>query len=155
MAGVDQEKMTAVRRIIGPKTLPYREQMENKYQWTIVGIPSIDWAKKIFPKESKNNAMKKLWDAILTTARIYGDPIKNWEEHNKNLREKYTKLNDLKIKTLYYKASNGTDFSVSLKDCMIWNGGDETTLSGVVFQPNMPTEECFTSPDKTSALQPL
>ena len=71
MAGVDQEKMTAVRRIIGPKTLPYREQMENKYQWTIVGIPGVDRAKKIFPKETKNNAMKKLWDAILTTARIY------------------------------------------------------------------------------------
>jgi aminopeptidase len=34
---------------------------------------------------------------------------------------------------------------------MVWNGGDETTLSGVIFQPKMPTEECFTSPDKTTA----
>lgn len=151
MAGVDQEKMTQVRRILGPKTMPYREQMENKYQWTIVGIPGIDWAKKIFPNDSKSQALSKLWDAILKTTRVYGDPIMNWEEHNKNLREKYTKLNDLKIKTLYYKASNGTDFSVSIKDCMVWNGGDETTLGGVVFQPNMPTEECFTSPDKTTA----
>jgi aminopeptidase len=58
MAGVDQEKMTAVRRILGPKTMPYREAMENKYQWTIVGIPSEAWAKKIFPNETKSNAMK-------------------------------------------------------------------------------------------------
>jgi aminopeptidase len=151
MAGVDQEKMTAVRRILGPKTMPYREAMENKYQWTIVGIPSEAWAKKIFPNETKSNAMKKLWDAILKTKRIYGNPIENWKEHNKNLRDKYRKLNDLKIKTLYYTASNGTNFNVSIKDCMVWNGGDETTLSGVIFQPNMPTEECFTSPDKTTA----
>ncbi len=150
MANVDQEKMTKVRRILGPKIMKYREQMENKYQWTIVGLPGEAWAKKVFPNLSKKQAMEALADAIFKTARVYGDPIKNWELHNQNMKDKYTKLNDLGIKTLYYKASNGTDFNISLKECMVFNGGDETTLGGVIFQPNMPTEECFTSPDKYS-----
>lgn len=149
--GISQEKITSVRRIIGPKIMKYREQMENKYQWTIVGIPGEAWAKKVFPNDSKKEAMNKLWDAILKTTRVNGDPIKNWEAHNAYLKEKYTKLNDLGIKTLHYVSKNGTDFYVSIKECMRFTGGDETTLGGVVFQPNMPTEECFTSPDKNSA----
>ncbi len=151
LKGVDQDKYTKVKMALGPTIMKYREQMENKYQWVIAGIPSEAWAKKVFPNETKNNAVKKLWDAILTTTRVLGDPIKNWEEHNKILKEKCDWLNNLNIDTLYYKSSNGTDFSIRLKQGMIFEGGAARTIQGVVYQPNMPTEECFTSPDKTSA----
>ena len=151
LKGVDQDKFTKVKMALGPTIMKYREQMENKYQWVIAGIPSEAWAKKVFPNETKNNAVKKLWDAILTTTRVLGDPIKNWEEHNKILKEKCDWLNNLNIDTLYYKSSNGTDFSIKLKQGMIFEGGAARTIQGVVYQPNMPTEECFTSPDKTSA----
>lgn len=151
LKGVDQDKFTKVRMALGPTIMKYREQMENKYQWVIAGVPSEAWAKKVFPNETKNNAIKKLWDAILTTTRALGDPIKNWNEHNKVLKEKCEWLNNLKIDTLYYKSSNGTDFSIKLKQGMIFEGGSAKTLQGIVYQPNMPTEECFTSPDKYSA----
>lgn len=151
LKGVDQDKFTKVKMALGPTIMKYREQMENKYQWVIAGIPSEAWAKKVFPNETKNNAIKKLWDAILTTTRALGDPIKNWNEHNKVLKEKCEWLNNLKIDTLYYKSSNGTDFSIKLKQGMIFEGGAAKTLQGIVYQPNMPTEECFTSPDKYSA----
>ena len=149
--GLDQDKITEARRLSGPIIMEYREKMDNKYQWTICGIPGVKWAQKVFPSETKSNAMKKMWDAIIKTTRLEGNPIENWEKHNANLKEKYTILNDLKIKTLHYKASNGTDFSVSINPEMIFEGGDETTFAGVVYNPNMPTEECFTSPIKTSA----
>ncbi|MDE6584890.1 MAG: aminopeptidase, partial [Anaeroplasmataceae bacterium] len=96
-------------------------------------------------------AMEALWDAILKVTRVYGNPIKNWVEHNKNLSVKTAKLNDLKIKTLTYKSKNGTDFTVDIHPDMNFLAGGETTLSGVFYNPNMPTEECFTSPVKTSA----
>ncbi len=86
LKGVDQDKFTKVRMALGPTIMKYREQMENKYQWVIAGVPSEAWAKKVFPNETKNNAIKKLWDAILTTTRALGDPIKNWNEHNKVLK---------------------------------------------------------------------
>ena len=149
--GLDQDKITEARRLSGPIIMEYREKMDNKYQWTICGIPGVKWAQKVFPNETKNNALKKMWDAIVKTTRLEGDPIENWQKHNANLKEKYTKLNDLKIKTLYYKSSNGTDFNVSINENMIFEGGDESTFAGVVYNPNMPTEECFTSPIKTSA----
>ena len=148
---IDQDKFTKVKMKNGPVIMKYREQMENKYQWVIAGIPSEAWAKKVFPNETKANAIKKLWDAILKTTRVLGDPIKNWKEHNKILKEKCDWLNNLNIDTLYYKSSNGTDFSIRLKQGMIFEGGAARTIQGVVYQPNMPTEECFTSPDKTSA----
>ncbi len=149
--GLDQDKITNARRISGPIIMEYREQMENKYQWTICGIPGVKWAQKVFPEDTKSNAMKKLWDAIIKTTRLEGNPIENWDKHNENIKEKYTKLNNLGIKTLYYKSSNGTDFNVSIKKGMIFEGGDEKTLNGIFYNPNMPTEECFTSPDKYSA----
>ena len=151
LKGVDSDKFTKVRIKNGPIFMKYREQMENKYQWVIAGIPGVEWAKKVFPNDSKNVAIKKLWDAILKTTRVYGDPIKNWEDHNKILKEKCEWLNNLGIKTLYYKSSNGTDFKIDLKKESIFEGGAAKTLSGIVYQPNMPTEECFTSPDKYSA----
>lgn len=149
--GLDQDKITEARRLSGPIIMEYREKMDNKYQWTICGIPGVKWALKVFPNETKSNALKKMWEAIVKTTRLEGNPIENWQKHNANLKEKYTKLNNLKIKTLYYKSSNGTDFNVSINENMIFEGGDELTYSGVVYNPNMPTEECFTSPIKTSA----
>ena len=149
--GVDQEKMTKVRMATGPVVMKYREQMDNKYQWTIVGIPGEKWAKKVFPNETKSNAMKKLWDAILHTTRVYGDPVKNWDDHNKDIREKCNKLNDLVIKELHYESSNGTNFTVGLDQTALFAGGSEKTLGGVEYNPNMPTEECFTSPNKHTA----
>ena len=151
LKGVNQEKYTKVKMKNGPVIMKYRDQMDNKYQWVIAGIPGEEWAKKVFPNDSKNNAIKKLWDAILTTTRALGDPIENWKKHNKILKEKCDWLNNLGIETLYYKSNNGTDFSINLKKGLIFDGGSAKTISGVVYQPNMPTEECFTSPDKYSA----
>ena len=131
--------------------MKYREAMDNKFQWTIVGIPGEAWAKKIFPNLSKKQAINALWDAILKVTRVNGDPIKNWNEHNSNLAIKSKTLNELGIKTLTYKSANGTDFTVDLKPCMIFEAGGAYTLGGVYYNPNMPTEECFTSPDKNSA----
>lgn len=151
MAGVDQAKMLQVQRILGPTMMKYRMAMDNKYQWTIAGIPGKAWAKKIFPNLTEEEAMSSLWDAILKVTRVNGDPLKNWEEHNANLAEKTNKLNNLHIKTLTYKSSNGTDFSVDIQPELTFMAGGEYTLGGVFYNPNMPTEECFTSPDKHSA----
>ena len=151
LSSVDQEKITAVRRKNGPIIMKYREKMDNKYQWCIAGIPGEAWAKKVFPTETKEKAIELLWDAILDVTRAKGDGVKNWKEHNKNLLEKSTKLNDLHIKKLYYKSSNGTDFSIEIPECMKFEAGGEYTLGGVYYNPNMPTEECFTSPNKYSA----
>ena len=152
LAGVDQEKVTNVRKVVGPKIMKYREQMENKHQWCIVGIPGEAWAKKVFPDLPVKKAMDKLWDAILEVTRVNGDAIQNWVEHNAFLKEKTEKLNNLNVKKFIYKSEQtGTNFTVEKPECMIFESGASKTISGVVYNPNMPTEECFTSPDPKTA----
>ncbi len=131
----------------------YREQMDNKYQWCVAGVPGVEWAKKMFPECSKRQAVEKLWEAILYTSRVTtsDDPVKAWEEHNTDLIQRSKYLNDLQIESLHITAENGTDLTVGMMQEAHWNGGGHTTLDGVFFDPNIPTEECFISPDKYKA----
>ena len=151
MASIDQNKMMEVRRATGPIFKPIRKEMENKYQWTIAAIAGEAWAKKIFPELSKKEAMNRLWDAILKCARVNGDPVENWNQHNAYIHEKCAKLNALDIDTLTYSSSNGTNFKVGLIPGVIFMGGTSNTVKGVTYNPNMPTEECFISPNRHTA----
>lgn len=146
MKGVDQEKITKATIATMKITKPYSDRMSDKYQWCIAAVPTKAWAKKIFPDLRTSVAVEKLWEAILFTSRVTEDPIKAWEEHNKNLADRCAYLNGLGLKELHYRASNGTDLKVGLIDDGLFLGGGENTLSGVYFNPNIPTEEVFTSP---------
>lgn len=152
LKGIDQMKMAKVMKNRYPILKPFRDERDNKYQWTIIGAPSIKWAKKVFPNLPKGKAMEKLWEAILFTSRVTDDPIKAWEEHNADLEKRTNYLNSLDIDYLYYRSSNGTDFKVWLSNNVKWEAGGERTLgSNIFFNPNIPTEECFTSPIKGKA----
>ena len=147
MNGVDQEKMSKARRALYPEIKGYREAIENKHQWCIAAVPGKAWAKKVFPELSEKKAVEEMWKVILYTSRADGkNPIKAWKEHNADLAARCDYLNRLKLKYLEYKSASGTDFKVELNEDGIFCGGDEKTLKGRVFNPNIPTEEVFTSP---------
>ncbi len=151
MAGIDQVKYSAALAARYKIIKPYRDAMDNKYQWCIAAVAGKDWAKKVFPELDESVAIEKLWEAILYTSRCDKNPILSWEKHNKNLKDKCDKLNNMKISSLHYTASNGTDLTVGLIPTAKFLGGGETTLSGNYFNPNIPTEEVFTTPDKNKA----
>lgn len=148
LAGINRKKMAKAQQAIYPIIKPFRDRMENKYQWVIAAIPGEKWARKMFPGESKNKAIEKLWEAILYTSRADGeDPIKDWENHNADLKNRCDYLNSLRIKELHLTSSNGTDLIVGLISNADFLGGSEEALgSGVEFNPNIPSEECFTTP---------
>lgn len=145
--GVNQNKITKARMKMYPKIKPYREAIDGKYKWCIAAIPNVNWAKMVFPGEKDDVAVSKLWDAILSTSRVDGnDPVANWEKHNKLLKEKRAKLESFGLVELQYKSSNGTDFKVGLDEYRIWGGGCEEIIDKGDFNPNIPSEEVFTSP---------
>lgn len=146
LKGVNQEKMNKAMQKRFPVIKPYRDKMENRYQWCIAAVPGAAWAKKVFPDLPKGKAMEKLWEAILFTSRVNDDPIAAWEAHNKDLHDRCTYLNSLGIDKLIYKGDNGTDFSVGMIEDAEFKGGGENSLQGIYFNPNIPTEECFISP---------
>ena len=151
LKGVNVAKMSKGMQMSRKVIKPYRDAMEGNHQWTIAAVPGKKWAKKLFPGLRTSQAVEKLWEEILKAARALGDPVKAWEEHNRDLRERCAYLNGLGIEKLIYKAGNGTDFSVGLIPEGLFAGGSETSRQGIEFNPNMPTEECFTSPRRDSA----
>lgn len=151
MAGIDQAKYSSALAKRFKVIKPYRDAMDNKYQWCIAAVPGKAWAKKVFPELQESDAVEKLWEAILFTSRCDDDPVKAWQEHNADLKNRYETLNNMKIKSLHYVSSNGTDLTVGLIPEARFAGGGEYTLSGNYFNPNIPSEEVFTSPKKGEA----
>ena len=147
LSGTDSGKIARSNMARFPIIKPYRDALENKYQWCIAAVPGRDWAHKVFPNLPIDEAVERMWEAILSTARVDDDPIKAWDEHNKNLAKRCKFLNDYKFASLEYKSANGTDFKVGLNPKGAFHGGGEYTLeSNIYFNPNIPSEEVFTSP---------
>ena len=151
LRGVNQEKMAKAHQAKYPIIKGYRDQIENKYQWCIAAVPGAAWAKKLFPELRVSQAIEKLWEAILSTSRVDDDPIAAWNAHNEDLKNRCEYLNNLHIRELRYKSANGTDFTVGMIPEAQFCGGGETSLQGIFFNPNIPTEECFISPMRGKA----
>ncbi len=151
LKGVNQEKMAKAQQKKYPIIKGYRDQIENKYQWCIAAVPGVKWAKKLFPGLRASQAVEKLWEAILSTARVTEDPVAAWQAHNQDLHDRCAYLNSLSISELHYTASNGTDLRVGMIPEAQFCGGAEKSLQGIVFNPNIPSEECFISPMRGKA----
>ena len=153
LKGVNQAKLAKARMKQYPKIKPYRDALEGKYKWCIGAVPGKAWAKKVFPDVSEEEAMEKLWEAIFHTSRVDGvDAVANWDKHNAELVEKRNKLHDLDLVELHYEASNGTNFTVGLIPGMLWGAGiEETQNDKRTFNPNIPSEEVFTTPMRGKA----
>lgn len=165
--GVDPKKMQLRSVAMDKAVEDYNKLlMASLVPWTVAAVPQKQWAKKVFPGCSEEEAMQRLWEKILQAVRIGGpddeqgdgqdtestqDPVQAWRGHDAFLKEKCRMLNDYAFTKLHYKNSLGTDFTVGLVKNHIWEGGSETAGTGVVFEANMPTEEIFTMPDKNVA----
>ena len=151
LKGVNMGKFAKAQQMAWPILKPYIDEREGKQQWCIAAVPGKAWAKKVFPGLRPAAAVEKLWEAILSAARVTDDPIKAWDDHNADLKARCQYLNDLGIESLHYTADNGTDFTVGMIPEAIFCGGAETSRQGITFNPNMPSEECFISPMKGKA----
>ncbi len=145
MAKSSQARMKVLKPII--------DKLENRYQWVIAAVPGKAWAKKVFPNERTSKAVELLWEAILKCARADGeDPCAAWDAHNEDLAKRCRYINSLGLKNVTIKSSNGTDITVGLIPDAVFMGGSEAALgSGIVYNPNMPSEEVFITPKKGEA----
>lgn len=152
MRGIDAEKYADAMRARSAVIKPYRDERENKDQWCIAAAAGEEWAKKVFPKEKSGAAaVERLWNAIISASRADGNPMANWAAHNKDLAARCAFLNGLGISSLEYKSGNGTRLRVGLMKESVFAGGEEKTLSGIPFNPNIPSEEVYTTPKRGDA----
>lgn len=151
LAGISSDKISKAMLARQTKFKEANEiTMANKIQWSILGVPNPMWAKKVFPELEESEAMKKLWEKVLYAVQVKGDDssIAYWDKHNHELKEREKALNNYNFKSLHFQNGAGTDLTIELVKNHIWAGGCETTQGGIVFNPNMPTEEIFCMPYK-------
>ena len=86
--GIDLKKYAAVRKARYSVLKKYSDMEDNRNQWVIVAIPSVKWAKKVFPALSDDEAVSKLWEAIIKTMRLdQKDPVQAWKDHIDDLHQ--------------------------------------------------------------------
>lgn len=151
LKGVPVEKIGASQKARTSALKEYFDNsMSNKCRWCVLSVPTLSWAKKVFPKVSDDEAMESLWDVIFKTVRVDTEnPVNAWKKHNAYLEEKIKFMNNNNFKSVHLKSANGTDLNIELPEGHIWAGGSERDVNGIPFNANMPTEEVFTLPKKT------
>lgn len=151
MKDIDESKLNELAMLSIKTKKDFNELREKAMvPWCIAAVPTIPWAENVFPKEK--NPIKKLWESILDICLInQANPEKAWQQKINHLRTISDKLNSYHFKTLKYKNSLGTDFSISLPENHIWVSGESILKNKKRIIANFPTEEVFTSPDCTTA----
>ena len=151
LKGVPVEKIGASQKARTSALKEYFDNsMSNKCRWCVLSVPTLSWAKKVFPKVSDDEAMESLWDVIFKTVRVDTEnPVNAWKKHNAYLEEKIKFMNNNNFKSVHLKSANGTDLNIELPEGHIWAGGSEGDVNGIPFNANIPTEEVFTNKKKT------
>lgn len=151
LAGIDADKITKAMIARQNKFKEANEiTMANKARWSILGVPNVNWAKKVFPDLDDKSAVEMLWQKILYTSHVNddNDPIADWKKHNAALRNRMDILNQYHFKELHFVNEEGTDLHIELVKDHIWCGGSEMAYDGIEFNANIPTEEIFCMPYK-------
>ena len=120
----------------------------HEINWTILAAATPAWAALVFPQDAPDAALTRLWDAIFLSSRITSaDPVAEWQQHGAALKRRVDLLNNHRFHSLRFFTPDGsTDLTVGLADNHLWAGGGTTAGNGIYCQPNIPTEECFTTP---------
>ena len=147
LSAQDPEKVARVNRARSTAYRPALERVVNfDINWNIVSFATPAWAKAVFPDQPEDVAVQRLWDAIFAASRVDGpDPIGEWQRHNEGLSRRTAFLNEKRYYALRFKGPE-TDLTVGLADDHWWEGGASTAKNGVTCNPNIPTEEVFTTP---------
>lgn len=149
LADIDPQKVNKMQLSIRKALKNYYEEGvgKSKIHWTVAAAATPKWGKKVFPELSEKEACKALWNEIFKICRVdRPDYLQVWKKHDKDLQKRAQYLTDLKIEQLRFTGP-GTDLKVYLSPKAVFKGGGDTGPYGVHYEANIPTEECFTTPD--------
>ncbi|MBP2463161.1 MULTISPECIES: aminopeptidase [unclassified Rhizobium] len=147
---LSEQDPTKVARANKANSMAYKPALEKianfDINWNIISYPNPAWARQVFPDVAEEVAVRKLADAIFAASRVdLADPVAAWASHNANLKKRSTWLNGERFSALHFTGP-GTDLTVGLADGHEWHGGASVAKNGITCNPNIPTEEVFTTP---------
>ena len=119
--------------------------------WCVVPWATPEWARIVHPELDDDAALAKLWEQLVYMLRLDTDDAgAAWRERVGELHAVGKRLDAAGLDALRFEGP-GTDLTVGLLPTSQFAGEapGSTTVDGVVFNPNLPTEEVFTTPDPT------
>ncbi|MBB5073413.1 aminopeptidase [Bartonella callosciuri] len=147
LSNQDFDKVARLNKATSIAYQPALKKISNfSMNWSIAAYPTAGWAEVMFPSLPLHEAIKKLADAIFSASRVTEeDAMLAWAVHNATLKQRSSWLNEQRFSALHFTGP-GTDLIVGLADDHEWHGGASVAQNGVVCNPNIPTEEVFTTP---------
>ncbi len=120
---------------------------KSKVHWLVAAGATPGWGKRIFKDATSEEAQRLLWEQIFKICRVdREDYLEEWKRHNNLLHQRAARLSDLRIDRIHFTGP-GTDLTVGLSEKAVFKAGGDMGPRGVEFEPNIPSEECFSSPD--------
>jgi aminopeptidase len=141
--------VSALQQTAARSVRPFRELISrNQVNWTVAAAASPGWAARVFADVDPSCRMDHLWDAIVALCRLdRPDPVAAWQEHLDALAARRDALNLKRYDALKYRGP-GTDLTIGLPADHLWVSGQSVSQGGILFAPNLPTEEVFTMPHR-------
>jgi len=147
--GLDQQKIQKAQQASAKALRHHQETIIRELKFTTIPYPSMPWAKRVYPDMEESDALMNLFELFIKLFNLNDDnPIKAYTEHLNALESRRRKLNEAGFERLKFKSATA-DFQVDLPEDHIWVSGAQKRGEDV-FIPNLPMEEIFTAPTKTS-----
>jgi len=117
--------------------------------WNVAPWPTPEWARTVHPGLDDETAVATLWEELAFTLRLdEPDPPQAWRDRLQELHDAGTRIDARRFDALRFDGP-GTELTVGLLPTSRFSGdaAGADTVDGVVFAPNLPTEEINTAPD--------
>jgi aminopeptidase len=113
--------------------------------WLVMPGPSEGWARQVHPDD--DDALGRLWEQIAHVCRLdAADPADAWRERFGQTGAVGKRLTELRLDAVQIEGP-GTELTIGLLPTSEWKNANETTIDGIDFVPNLPSEELTTTPD--------
>jgi aminopeptidase len=149
LSNEDPDKVARANKAMAIAYTPARERITRfATNWTIVAWPDTAWARLVSPDLPEDEAVHVLAEAIFAASRVTdADAVGNWAAHNRELGKRSAWLNGQNFAALRFTGP-GTDLRVGLAEGHAWLGGATESQNGILCNPNIPSEEVFTTPHR-------
>ena len=147
LSAQDPEKVARVNRARSAAYRPALERVVNfDINWNIVSYRDAGLGEGcVSGRAGRRRGAAFVGRDLCRLAGRRADPIAEWKRHNEALSRRTAFLNEKRYYALRFKGPE-TDLTVGLADDHWWEGGASTAKNGVTCNPNIPTEEVFTTP---------
>jgi aminopeptidase len=143
-AGLDQQRLGRAQQV-DFLNAHMRNVSTKALNWTLLAHPSEAWAKQAYGEPD----LDRLWADVAAAVRLdEPDPVAAWREHLEVLAARAAALDQARFDALRFEGP-GTDLTIGLIPGAKWVTAESRSRHGRPHVMNLPTEEVYTSPDRT------